>query len=120
MKNATLKENWTGETFNLTDLVKKYGEVVLGRKEVGHERKSVANIFLAEGDIPGFIRKSISKEHATIIYNEDERRFYIQDHSKNGTRMNNNPLTEITPLENGISLYFGKHEYGPLTFHEEI
>lgn len=121
MKNATLEENWTGKTFNLTDLVKKYGsELVIGRKEEGHERKSAANIFLVGGDVPGFIRRSISKEHATIIYNEDERRFYIKDHSKNGTRINDDPLTEITPLENGASLYFGKHEYGPVTFHEVI
>lgn len=131
MKNARLKDNVTGETFNLTSLLEKNGVVVIGRREKGHERKSTADILLGEGSevVKGsnlertlkVILRHVSREHAIITYNGHEEKFYLCDSSKNGTVVGDKLLIkdERTYLENGDKIYFGGNAYGPVVYTED-
>ena len=126
MRKATLTE-LERKTHDLTDLVKRYGdEFGIGRRDPHSDTQ--AEILLGEKDdgepdAAKFIIDSISRRQAVITYNPYEDRFYIEDCSTHETTRINNELLrkgEKRLLENGVSLYFGKHEYGPLTFREEI
>ena len=123
MRKATLEKEWTGKTFDLTDLLNRKNEVVIGKRNPYSDTQ--VDIFLGEedgepDDAAPFMQ-SISKRQAVITYGSDG--FYIEDCSEYGTtNINKESLRkgEKRLLKNGVSLYFGIIEYGPFIFHEEI
>ena len=114
MKITTLYDESADELYNLTALVKQYGnELSVGRKE--------SNIIvLGEGrtlsDEKSSLLLTVSGEHAFIFHEFDG--FYIQDVSRNGTKINGNPITpyEKTILRDGDEIFFG--DYGPVKIEE--
>ena len=114
MRRFFLEETQAKRIFNLTDLLEKYGcEVVIGRQE------GKPDICLGNWDLEGLPKrnlKTVSREHARLTY--EHERIYLQDNSKNGTKVNGKPIDELTLLRNGDEIFLG--DYGPLIIREQI
>lgn len=113
MKRTVLREIPTGQTHDLTALLEEGDEISVGR-ENGNR------IQLGKG-LSDEIGKSkhlftASRHHATITYNG---RFYIKDHSKNGTKIHGEKIFgERGSLNNEAEIFFGA--YGPVIYEEVI
>jgi len=106
----TLIDNEAGNTFDLTELSQGKDRLTIGKDGYG------ADICLGQG-LSGYYYESklstVSREHAALIYDGDKNKFYLQDMSKNGTRVNGEPLGEgKRPLKVGDKLMFAS--YGPV------
>ncbi len=117
MKRAILRDTVTGKAHDLTALVKEHEEVSVGRKGYGSLIGLDVKDMRLEDPI---VIKNVSREHATILYDESGEfgeGFYIRDHSKNGTHINNDLLMlEKGFLKHGDKIWFG--DYGPVEYKE--
>ena len=106
MRNAILRDVKGKVIYNLTKLAEDNDEEIsVGREGNGN------NIELG-------LDLTISRSHATITY-QDTGKFWIKDHSTNGTRINETLLKlEMGYLSDGDELWFGA--YGPIIYEEII
>lgn len=112
LARMTLIDRETGNILDLTELSQGKDRLTIGRDGYG------ADICLGQG-LSSYYHQlklsTVSREHAILTCNRDKNEFYIQDMSKNGTLLNNEPLddeNEKKLLHVGDKLMFAS--YGPV------
>jgi len=129
MKRAILRDIPAGKVHDLTALVEKHGAVSIGRagndalielgKDILIERETEAIVIAKLKALHNLA--SVSKEHATISYgfNGDSYGFFIKDHSRNGTWINNDKISgEKGRLRHGDVLRFGLYDSAVFEYEE--
>lgn len=112
MKRSFLHDTVTGKRYDLTALVEENGsEISIGR--IGYGNLIELGKDTDDEDNPNAAQR-VSRKHATITF---LGRFYIKDHSSNGTRVNEDILTaEQGILTHRDKIWFGT--YGPLIYED--
>ena len=123
MKKAILREDpilypRINKVHDLADLVEQHGfELTVGRGRNGNVIELGES--LTEGDYKSTHLETVSRRHATLIYDPRRDSFYIKDDgSGNGTRVNGKLLIasrEIRRLNDGDDILFGKY---PMIYEE--
>jgi pSer/pThr/pTyr-binding forkhead associated (FHA) protein len=120
MKHVILRDEPAGKTHNLSDLVRQYKKISVGRSGFGNVIELEVSVKTKEGKESKVSTPDLSRKHATVIYLSEPsgERFYLLDHSTNGTRVNSKYLRkgEQTLLNHGDKIWFGS--YGPLGYEE--
>lgn len=120
MKITTLYDDSAGELYNLTALIKQYGNEL----SVGKNESNI--IVLGEGrtlsDDESLLLITVSRKHASITYEssgEFGEGFYFRDESRNGTEINGIPVS-VKLLQDGDEILCGGpiQRYGPLIYEE--
>ena len=98
-------------------------EIVIGRRNNFSNHQP--DIILGEDQngklkVEQFVIFGVSRRHATITHEDGD--YCIQDCSTFGTKINDELLRkgEKRILENGVNLFFGGHNYGPVTFWQDF
>ena len=112
---------------DLTSLLSDKSELTIGRRDFtpGAEQ---ADILLGENEkgepnAAVFVIRRISRRQAVIGYDSKENSYYIKDCSTHGTTKINDELLnkgERRTLEREVKLFFGKWNYGPVTFVQDF
>ena len=111
MKKAILREIPANAIHDLTALIKEDDEISVGRED-GNRIQLGKGLSLKLVEEKHLL--TVSRQHATISYDE---KFYIRDHSTNGTRINEKRISiERDYLRNGDEIWFGN--YGPVVYEE--
>jgi pSer/pThr/pTyr-binding forkhead associated (FHA) protein len=112
MPRSFLHDKITGKRYDLTALAKENNdEISIGRVGNGNDIELGLENVLQEDKNSA---SRISRHHATIKYLKS---FYIKDHSKNGTRVNNRDIEEEFLLSQGDKIWVST--YGPLVYEEQ-
>lgn len=112
---------------DLTSLFSDKSELTIGRRDFTPGAKQ-ADILLGENEkgepnAAVFFIRGISRRQAVIGYDSKENSYYIKDCSTHGnTKINDELLNkgERRTLERGVKLFFGKWNYGPVTFMQDF
>ncbi len=124
MKQANLIEiSEENKVHDLTSLLSVKPMIVIGRRN--HFSNHQPDIILGEDksgklNVEQSVILGVSRKHAIISY--EEGNYCIQDCSTFGTKINDEPLHkgEKRVLERGVNLFFGGHNYGPVTFWQDF